>query len=49
MPVRRRINRLREQSRRAGTLFSEEKTADGQAYHAFTRVVVRGNQVRVAP
>jgi len=31
------------------TLFSEEKMADGQVYHAFTRVVVRGNQVRVAP
>ena len=31
------------------TFFTEEKTADGQTYHAFTRVIVRGNQVRVAP
>jgi hypothetical protein len=30
------------------SLFSQEKTADGTAYHAFTRVIVRGNQVRVA-
>jgi hypothetical protein len=30
------------------TLFSEEKTADGAAYHSFARVIVRGNQVRVA-
>ena len=30
------------------SLFSQEKTADGQTYHAFTRAIVRGNQVRVA-
>jgi hypothetical protein len=30
------------------TLFSVEKTADGQSYHSFVRVIVRGNQVRVA-
>jgi hypothetical protein len=30
------------------TLFSLEKTADGQSYHSFLRVIVRGNQVRVA-
>jgi hypothetical protein len=30
------------------SLFSQEKTADGSAYHSFTRVIVRGNQVRVA-
>ncbi|MCX6627914.1 MAG: hypothetical protein NTW28_09830, partial [Candidatus Solibacter sp.] len=30
------------------TLFSAEKTADGQTYHSFQRVIVRGNQVRVA-
>jgi hypothetical protein len=29
------------------SLFSEEKTADGQVYHSFQRVIVRGNQVRV--
>ena len=31
------------------TLFSEEKTEDGQGDHAFRRVIVRGNQVRLAP
>jgi hypothetical protein len=30
------------------SLFSQEKTADGQVYHSFARVIVRGNQVRVA-
>jgi hypothetical protein len=30
------------------SLFAKEKTADGQNYHSFVRVVVRGNQVRVA-
>ena len=30
------------------TLFSEEKTSDGQTYHSFARIVLRGNQVRVA-
>ncbi len=30
------------------SFFSEEKTADGQAYHSFLRLIVRGNQVRVA-
>ena len=30
------------------SLFSLEKTADGQSYHSFLRVIVRGNQVRVA-
>jgi hypothetical protein len=30
------------------SLFSQEKTADGTSYHSFTRVIVRGNQVRVA-
>jgi hypothetical protein len=30
------------------TLFSAEKTADGQTYHSFQRVIVRGNQVRMA-
>jgi hypothetical protein len=30
------------------TLFSTEKTPDGQTYHSFQRVIVRGNQVRVA-
>ena len=31
------------------SLFAQEKTADGQAYHSFVRVIVRGNQVRIAP
>jgi hypothetical protein len=30
------------------SLFSEEKTPDGVVYHSFARVIVRGNQVRVA-
>jgi len=30
------------------SLFSEEKTAGGQTYHSFQRVIVRANQVRVA-
>lgn len=30
------------------TLFSVEKMPDGQSYHSFLRVIVRGNQVRVA-
>jgi hypothetical protein len=30
------------------SLFSQEKATDGSAYHAFTRVIVRGNQVRLA-
>ena len=30
------------------SLFSREKTAGGQAFHSFQRVIVRGNQVRVA-
>ncbi len=30
------------------SLFSEEKTAGGQTYHSFRRVIVRANQVRVA-
>jgi hypothetical protein len=30
------------------TLFSAEKTPDGQTYHSFARVVIRGNQVRIA-
>jgi len=30
------------------SLFSQEKTPDGQTYHSFARVIVRGNQVRVA-
>jgi hypothetical protein len=30
------------------SLFSAETTADGQTYHAFARIVVRGTQVRVA-
>ena len=30
------------------SLFSAEKTPDGQTYHSFVRVVVRANQVRVA-
>ena len=30
------------------TLFSVEKTPEGQSYHSFLRVIVRGNQVRVA-
>jgi hypothetical protein len=30
------------------TLFSLEKTADGQSYHSFMRVIVRANQARVA-
>jgi hypothetical protein len=30
------------------SLFSEEKTASGQTYHSFKRVIARGNQVRVA-
>ena len=30
------------------TLFSAEKASDGQTYHSFQRVIVRGNQVRVA-
>jgi hypothetical protein len=29
------------------TLFSQEKTADGQVYHSFRRLIVRGNQLRV--
>ncbi len=30
------------------SLFSEEKTADGTKYHSFVRVVIRGNQIRIA-
>jgi hypothetical protein len=30
------------------SLFSEEKMPDGTVYHSFARVIVRGNQVRVA-
>jgi hypothetical protein len=30
------------------SLFSAEKTPSGQTYHSFQRVIVRGNQVRVA-
>jgi hypothetical protein len=30
------------------SLFSEEKTPEGQVYHSFQRVIIRGNQVRVA-
>jgi hypothetical protein len=30
------------------SLFSQEKTSAGQVYHSFARVIVRGNQVRVA-
>ena len=30
------------------SLFSQEQTADGPAYHSFKRVIVRANQVRVA-
>lgn len=30
------------------SLFAREKAPDGQAYHSFVRVIVRGNQVRVA-
>ena len=30
------------------TLFSKETTKDGAAYHSFFRVVVRGNQIRIA-
>jgi hypothetical protein len=30
------------------SLFSAEKTPDGQTYHSFARVILRGNQVRIA-
>ena len=30
------------------TFFSEEKTAAGEVYHSFARMIVRGNQMRIA-